>query len=108
MDYILIFFFFIILLVLVIFGLPIGRTSFNDEIKNIQWAKDYEHVIFSVGSQMKIIEIDPRDHRNCMDLPKTTSETPLIGYNLAQERLYFVDNSVAFGHRDEVALPPSA
>ncbi len=36
MDYILIFFFFIILLVLVIFGLPIGRTSFNDEIKNIQ------------------------------------------------------------------------
>jgi hypothetical protein len=36
MDYILIFFFFIILLVLVIFGLPIGRTSLNDEINNIQ------------------------------------------------------------------------
>ena len=36
MDYILIFFFFIILLVLVIFGLPIGRTSFNDEVKDIQ------------------------------------------------------------------------
>jgi len=36
MDYILIFFFFIILLVLVIFGLPIGRTSFNNEIKDIQ------------------------------------------------------------------------
>jgi len=36
MDYILIFFFFIILLVLVIFGLPIGRTSFKDEIKDIQ------------------------------------------------------------------------
>ena len=35
MDYILIFFFFIILLVLVIFGLPIGRTSFNDEIIDI-------------------------------------------------------------------------
>jgi len=36
MDYILIFFFFIILLVLVIFGLPIGRTSFNDEVRDIQ------------------------------------------------------------------------
>ena len=36
MDYILIFFFFIILLVLVIFGLPIGRTSFNDEINDIE------------------------------------------------------------------------
>ena len=36
MDYILIFFFFIILLVLVIFGLTIGRTSFNDEVRDIQ------------------------------------------------------------------------
>ena len=36
MDYILIFFFFIILLVLVIFGLPIGRTSLNDEINDIE------------------------------------------------------------------------
>jgi len=66
-------------------------TRYSDEIKNVQWAKDYEHIIFSVGSQMKIIELDPRDHRNCLDLPKTASESPLIGYNLAQERLYFVD-----------------
>jgi len=66
-------------------------TRYSDEIKNVQWSKDYEHVIFSIGSQMKIIELDPRDHRNCMDLPKTTSDTPLIGYNHAQERLYFVD-----------------
>lgn len=66
-------------------------TRYSDEIKNVQWSKDYEHVIFSVGSQMKIVELDPRDHRNCMNLPKTISENPIIGYNHAQERLYFVD-----------------
>ena len=66
-------------------------TRYSDQIKNVQWFKDYEHIIFSVGPQMKIIELDPRDHRNCMDLLKTASSTPLAGYNHAQERLYFVD-----------------
>lgn len=66
-------------------------TRYSEGIKNIQWAKDYEHVIFSVGAQMKIIELDPRDHRNCMDLPKTASDTPIVIDNHAQERLYFVD-----------------
>ena len=27
-------------------------------------------------------------------------------FELVPERLHFVDNSVAFGHRDEIALPP--
>jgi hypothetical protein len=27
-------------------------------------------------------------------------------YELVPERLYFVDNAIAFGHRDEVTLPP--
>ena len=66
-------------------------TRYSEGIKNIQWTKDYEHVIFSVGAQMKVIELDPRDHRNCMDLPKTTSDTPIIVDNHAQERLYFID-----------------
>lgn len=29
-------------------------------------------------------------------------------YRIAPERLYFIDNSVAFGHRDEVVLRPPA
>lgn len=66
-------------------------TRYSEKIKNIQWSRDYEHIIFSVGSQMKIIELDPRDHRNCMDLTTTLSKSPVAVYNQAQERLYFID-----------------
>ncbi|MDZ4385241.1 MAG: hypothetical protein U0944_02360, partial [Candidatus Moranbacteria bacterium] len=66
-------------------------TRYSDEIRNIQWSKDYEHIIFSIGSQIKIIELDPTDHRNSMDLLKTDSDLPLAGYDHAQERLYLVD-----------------
>lgn len=69
-------------------------TRYSDEIRNIQWFKDYEHIIFSIGSQIKIIELDHLDHRNSMDLTKTASNTPLISYNLAQERLYFIDSII--------------
>jgi len=66
-------------------------TRYSEKIKNIQWSRDYEHIIFSVGSQMKIIELDPRDHRNCMDLTTTISKSPVAVYNQAQERLYLID-----------------
>lgn len=29
-------------------------------------------------------------------------------YRIVPQRLYFIDNSVAFGHRDAIALPPAA
>lgn len=66
-------------------------TRYSEQIRNVQWFKDYEHIIFSVGGQMKIIELDPRDHRNCMELPKTTSDTPVAVYDNAQEKLFFTD-----------------
>ena len=66
-------------------------TRYSDEIENVQWFKDYEHVIFSTGKYVKIIELDPRDHRTCMDLLTTQTENPFIIYNNYLERLYFVD-----------------
>ncbi|MDO8241295.1 MAG: hypothetical protein Q7T51_04940 [Candidatus Moranbacteria bacterium] len=80
-------------------------TRYSEEIKNIQWFKDYEHVIFSISSDVKIIELDPMDHRNIMNLPKTNSQMPLIGYNLAQERLYFVDSKDASTSLFSIVLP---
>jgi len=80
-------------------------TRYSDQVKNVQWFKDYEHIIFSVGSQIKIIELDPRDHRNCMDLFKTTSERPLVGYNHAQERLYFVDTKNSSSSLFSIVFP---
>lgn len=66
-------------------------TRYADQLKNIQWFKDYEHVIFSTGPYVKIIELDGRDHRNCMDLLKTATDSPVITYNNYLERLFFTD-----------------
>lgn len=78
-------------------------TRYSDEIANVQWFKDYEHIIFSTGKYTKIIELDPRDHRNCMDILNTTTETPFIIYNNYLEKMYFIDiknNSTAINSID--------
>ena len=66
-------------------------TRFSTPLENVQWFKDYEHVLFSVGSQIKIIELDPRDHKNIMDLPKTSLEKFSVTYNNSLEYLFFID-----------------
>jgi hypothetical protein len=66
-------------------------TRYSEDIKNIQWFKDYEHIIFSSGKYAKIIELDSRDHRNSMDLVTTEIENPDIVYNNSLEMLFFVD-----------------
>lgn len=68
-------------------------TRYSEDIKNVQWFKDYEHVIFSAGSYVKIIELDARDHRNCMDILNIQTDTPFLTYNNALERLFFVDKN---------------
>ena len=68
-------------------------TRYSEPIKNIQWFKDYEHVIFSTGPYVKIIELDSRDHRNCMDILKTADNEPKLTYNHSSERLFFIDKN---------------
>lgn len=66
-------------------------TRYSEALKNIQWYKDYEHIIFSVGKYTKIIELDARDHRNCLDLITTELEDPFIIHNNGLEKLFFTD-----------------
>ncbi|MFA4817261.1 MAG: hypothetical protein WC608_00885 [Parcubacteria group bacterium] len=68
-------------------------TRYSENLKNIQWFKDYEHIIFSAGSYVKIIELDSRDHRNCMDILKTGGGEPKLTYNHSSERLFFIDQN---------------
>lgn len=68
-------------------------TRYSDQIKNVQWFKDYEHIIFSSGQYVKIIELDARDHRVSMDLLKTNAAAPFIVYDGYLERLFFTDSS---------------
>lgn len=66
-------------------------TRYSDELKNVQWFRDYEHIIFSVGPRIKIIELDSRDHRNSMNLPTLENANPLVVYNNSLENLFFID-----------------
>jgi hypothetical protein len=66
-------------------------TRYSENLKNIQWYKDYEHIIFSAGKYTKIIELDARDHRNCLDLISTELEDPFVIHNNGLEKLFFTD-----------------
>jgi hypothetical protein len=69
-------------------------TRYAGEIRNIQWFNaDYEHIIFSIDSKIKIIELDPRDQRNCADLQETTKSNPFLIYNNTLEKLIFIDEN---------------
>lgn len=66
-------------------------TRYIEPVKNVQWFKDYEHILFNVGNYTKFLELDPRDHRNSMDLVKTGSLNPFIIYNSYLGKLFFTD-----------------
>ncbi|NTU66623.1 MAG: hypothetical protein HGB08_01740 [Candidatus Moranbacteria bacterium] len=66
-------------------------TRYSEPLRNVQWYKDYEHVIFTVGKYTKVIELDPRDHRNCLDLIDTADSSSFMIYDNLLERLFYTD-----------------
>ncbi len=66
-------------------------TRYSEPIRNAQWFKDYEHVIFTTGNKIKIIELDPRDRRNCQDITSLSTDQPFIVYNHSLENIFFID-----------------
>ncbi len=66
-------------------------TRFSQEIQNVQWSKDYEHVVFSVDKKIKIAELDHRDRRNIMDIASLRSDSAKIVLNFTDSKLYFTD-----------------
>lgn len=66
---------------------------FSQPIRNIHWSNDYEHVIFSVGNQIKITEIDFRDNRNTFDIISLSEESSKVVNNFSDGKLYFIDEN---------------
>ncbi len=68
-------------------------ARFSTPIKNIQWAEDYEHVIFSIGKSIKMMELDNRDRRNLSDL-LTLDAAPLqLLSRFTTDTLYVVNET---------------
>lgn len=84
-------------------------TRYSETLKNVQWFKDYEHILFSVGPHVKIIELDSRDHRISMDFLKTANDLPSMTYNGSLDKLFFIDNNDNLSDIYSVVFPePSA
>lgn len=66
-------------------------TRFSQKISNVHWFSDYEHVIFSVGKAIKIVETDLRDRLNMEDILLLQYDNPKIVYDFSQDFLYFND-----------------
>ena len=49
-------------------GDKIFITRFSSPIKNTQWLEDYENILFSSDSTVKVAELDNRDHINIVDV----------------------------------------
>lgn len=66
-------------------------TRFADVISNVQWTKDYEHILFSTGKQLKTVELDQRDLTIINDILKIEAINPQVGQNFSDGNLYYSD-----------------
>lgn len=71
----------------------LGITRFSIDLGNVQWSKDYEHVIFSVDKKIKITELDRRDYCNIMDIAALESDEGFVTGYFPDEKLYYTDKS---------------
>ncbi|KKP67066.1 MAG: hypothetical protein UR66_C0023G0001, partial [Candidatus Moranbacteria bacterium GW2011_GWE1_35_17] len=55
--------------------------------------RDYEHLIFTAGNQVKIVELDNRSLKNISDLVSINSTKVKATYNLREDNLFFIDNA---------------
>lgn len=75
-------------------------TRLSQTIKNTQWAKNYEHVLFVSANTLKVIELDRRDRLNTMDIYNFKTASGFVASHPTKEKIYFTekvdDNSFGF------------
>lgn len=84
----------------------IGR--FSTPINHVQWTKDYEHVIFSLGGAVKIIELDNRDRRNIADFANFSQPPLQILSRFEENQIYFIRADIPAGNTVETTDFPQA
>lgn len=68
-------------------------TRFSEKINNVQWSKDYEHVIFTVGKELKIVELDHRDNRNLTNITTLNTNNSNVITDFFESKIYFTDTN---------------
>lgn len=71
----------------------ISITRYSQQVNNVHWNNDYEHVIFSIDKEIKITELDDRDNRNTFNITSISMNDSKVVNNFSDNRIYFIDNS---------------
>lgn len=79
-------------------------ARFSNTAKNIQWTRDYEHILFTLGDSAKIIELDNRDRRNIADVASVPPSILQVLSRFEEDYIYFV--SAPSGDADTVSRIP--
>ncbi len=74
-------------------GKTISLIRFSQKISNVQWTKDYEHILFTVGNKIKIIELDHRSQRNIYDILILHQDTNKMVYRSKNDSIFYIDTS---------------
>jgi hypothetical protein len=63
---------------------------FSQELKNVHFAKDYEHIIYTTGDELKITELDYRGSRHTDTITTLPKNTTVIDKH-KMNKLFFID-----------------
>ncbi|EKE21223.1 MAG: hypothetical protein ACD_7C00307G0002 [uncultured bacterium] len=74
-------------------GQKIDIVRFSQAIGNVSWLKDYEHLIFTAGSQVKIAELDNRSLKNINDLVSFDCDKSKVNYINRDDNIFFMDKA---------------
>ncbi len=62
----------------------------SSPVENVFWFRDYEHIFFSTQNKIKLIELDPRDRRICVDVFENNLKNFPAAYNSGNGYYFFV------------------
>lgn len=65
-------------------------ARFSNTIKNVEWTKDYEHILFTTNGNAKIAELDNRDRRNIAEIVSFPSPIVQALSRFESNRVYFI------------------
>ncbi len=66
-------------------------ARFFDPISNVQWSKDYEHILFSQGTEIKVLALDMRGGQEGFILKTVTTKDPLVFMSARDDKIYYTD-----------------
>lgn len=89
-------------------GESVQIVRLSSEIPSVEWNKNYEHVLFSAGENLRIAELDHRDHRQMdtvLSFPGRTVKQILPSFDENLVTLLVLDEKTGTSQLLSIAFP---